>query len=327
MCPAAQVITLKSAVTIDPDAGEITGRFHRLARRRPRAASTSCSTTPTPIRPSRSAPASIPSCPTTPAASRRSRSTRRRARSSTASIRRRSMPAMSSACMCRCRSSRRSITSCRTACWPKAPARCGRCRSRASATTGEPFTSSMFNYSGGMGARATKTGPSATCYPTGVAAVPVEIVEAVMPIVFDRKELRPGSGGDGAMRGGDGQIIQFRLQTKDEWLLNAVREPRRGGPRGPRRRRAGRGRKIPCQRQAGARRSRSSPCSRMTSYCSRRREAAATDIAELKPDNKLNGREVMTKKSARGAGRSRGRRCRPRRPARRRSTRSAFRPA
>ena len=43
---------------------------------------------------------------------------------------------------------------------------------------GEAFTSSMFNYSGGMGARATKPGPSATCYPTGVAAVPVEILDA-----------------------------------------------------------------------------------------------------------------------------------------------------
>jgi hypothetical protein len=43
---------------------------------------------------------------------------------------------------------------------------------------GDPFTSSMFNYSGGMGARLTKPGPSATCYPTGVAAVPVEVLEA-----------------------------------------------------------------------------------------------------------------------------------------------------
>ncbi len=65
---------------------------------------------------------------------------------------------------------------------------------------GRPFTSSMFNYSGGMGARATKIGPSATCYPTGVAAVPVEIVEAVTPVIFDRKELRPHSGGEGKMR-------------------------------------------------------------------------------------------------------------------------------
>jgi N-methylhydantoinase B len=97
---------------------------------------------------------------------------------------------------------------------------------------GRAFTSSMFNYSGGMGARATKTGPSATCYPTGVAAVPVEIIEAVTPVLFDRKELRPGSGGDGAMRGGDGQIIQFRLLTKDEWLLNAVASRVEEGPEG-----------------------------------------------------------------------------------------------
>ena len=97
---------------------------------------------------------------------------------------------------------------------------------------GKPFTSSMFNYSGGMGARATKPGPSATCYPTGIAAVPIEIMEAVMPIIFDRKELRPGSGGPGASRGGDGQIIQFHMQTDHPWLLNAVPSRLDDGPEG-----------------------------------------------------------------------------------------------
>ena len=87
---------------------------------------------------------------------------------------------------------------------------------------GRPFTSSMFNYSGGMGARMTKDGLSATCYPTGVAAVPIEILEAAMPIQFARKELLDGSGGDGRMRGGDGQIIEFKMRTKSEWLMNAV---------------------------------------------------------------------------------------------------------
>jgi N-methylhydantoinase B len=95
---------------------------------------------------------------------------------------------------------------------------------------GEAFTSSMFNYSGGMGARATKPGPSATCYPTGVAAVPVEILEASLPIVFDRRELRPGSGGRGKSPGGDGQVIAFHMRTDQPWLLNAV--PSRLG-RGP----------------------------------------------------------------------------------------------
>ncbi len=98
--------------------------------------------------------------------------------------------------------------------------------------SGEPFTSSMFNYSGGMGARAGKPGPSATCYPTGVAAVPIEILEAAMPIVFDRKELRVGSGGEGRMRGGDGQIIQFHMLTEHPWLLNAVPSRLDRGPDG-----------------------------------------------------------------------------------------------
>ncbi len=87
---------------------------------------------------------------------------------------------------------------------------------------GEPFTSSMFNYSGGMGARATKDGLSATCYPTGVAAVPVEVLEASIPIEFMQKELAPNTGGVGKYRGGDGQMIGFRMRTGREWLLNAI---------------------------------------------------------------------------------------------------------
>jgi N-methylhydantoinase B/oxoprolinase/acetone carboxylase alpha subunit len=64
-----------------------------------------------------------------------------------------------------------------------------------------------------MGARKTKDGPSATCYPTGIAAVPVEVLEALLPLVFSEKRLRPGSGGDGRSRGGDGQVIRFRVRT------------------------------------------------------------------------------------------------------------------
>ena len=87
---------------------------------------------------------------------------------------------------------------------------------------GNPFTSSMFNYSGGMGARAGKPGLSATCYPTGVAAVPIEVLEAAIPIAFTSKELMRGTGGKGAQPGGDGQKIGFRMRTDKEWLLNAI---------------------------------------------------------------------------------------------------------
>ena len=97
---------------------------------------------------------------------------------------------------------------------------------------GEAFTSSMFNYSGGMGARKTKPGPNATAYPTGVGAVPIEILEAVIPIVFDQKELRHGSGGAGRQQGGDGQIIKFHMRTSHPWLLNAVPSRLEKGPEG-----------------------------------------------------------------------------------------------
>lgn len=97
---------------------------------------------------------------------------------------------------------------------------------------GRPFTSSMFNYSGGMGARREKPGLAATCYPTGIAAVPVEVLEAAMPIEFTRKELRHGSGGAGRQPGGDGQVIGFRMRTRDPWLLNVVASRTDIGPEG-----------------------------------------------------------------------------------------------
>ena len=87
---------------------------------------------------------------------------------------------------------------------------------------GRAFTSSMFNYSGGMGARAGKPGLSAICYPTGVAAVPVEVLEASYPIVFTCKELEEGTGGGGSQPGGLGQRIGYRLRTSSPWQLNTI---------------------------------------------------------------------------------------------------------
>jgi N-methylhydantoinase B/oxoprolinase/acetone carboxylase alpha subunit len=87
---------------------------------------------------------------------------------------------------------------------------------------GTPYTSSQFSFSGGMGARANKPGPSATCYPTGIGATPIEVLEMETPIVFHRRELRPGSGGAGRSRGGDGQIVEFGVRTGLPWLLNSA---------------------------------------------------------------------------------------------------------
>ncbi len=71
-----------------------------------------------------------------------------------------------------------------------------------------PFSVTIF-HSGGAGARPGKDGLSATAFPSGVRNTPVEITESIAPVVFTRKELRPGSGGEGRYRGGDGQVIEI----------------------------------------------------------------------------------------------------------------------
>ena len=69
-----------------------------------------------------------------------------------------------------------------------------------------PFMVMSF-HSGGAGARPRQDGLSATPYPSGVRNVPVEITEAITPLVIWRKELRIDSGGAGARRGGLGQSM------------------------------------------------------------------------------------------------------------------------
>jgi N-methylhydantoinase B len=71
----------------------------------------------------------------------------------------------------------------------------------------DPFTFNLFQC-GGMGARATKDGLSATGFPSGVAGVPAEVVESLAPIIQTKRELKPDSGGPGARRGGLGQYSE-----------------------------------------------------------------------------------------------------------------------
>ena len=97
---------------------------------------------------------------------------------------------------------------------------------------GSPFITAMFTYAGGVGARAAKPGLDACSYPTGVAAVPIEVVEASAPIRFLTKALRPGSGGRGAQTGGLGQTIEFTVDTSRPWQLNAVTSRLASPPQG-----------------------------------------------------------------------------------------------
>jgi N-methylhydantoinase B len=85
---------------------------------------------------------------------------------------------------------------------------------------------------GGTGARPHADGLSATAYPSGVKGTPVEIAEAITPLIFWRKELRPGSGGEGATRGGLGQIIEIESGIDEPFELLAAFDRIDHPPRG-----------------------------------------------------------------------------------------------
>jgi N-methylhydantoinase B len=81
-----------------------------------------------------------------------------------------------------------------------------------------PFMFSFFQL-GGTGARARKDGLNTTGFPSGVAGVPVEVVETLTALVQTRKELRPDSGGAGEFRGGLGQRSEFGCRTEQPWSV------------------------------------------------------------------------------------------------------------
>ncbi|OZI38628.1 5-oxoprolinase [Bordetella genomosp. 10] len=79
----------------------------------------------------------------------------------------------------------------------------------ASLLRGARFNATSFS-TGGTGARPGKDGLSVTSYPSGVRNVSLEILETANPLVFERKEYRPDSGGAGEVRGGLGQTVVVR---------------------------------------------------------------------------------------------------------------------
>jgi N-methylhydantoinase B len=79
----------------------------------------------------------------------------------------------------------------------------------------------MFN-SGGTGARPTLDGLSATAFPSGVHSMSAEVTEHLGPITIWRKELREGSGGAGAQRGGLGQVIEISANPGHRMYINAM---------------------------------------------------------------------------------------------------------
>ncbi|HEY2937601.1 MAG TPA: hydantoinase B/oxoprolinase family protein [Gaiellaceae bacterium] len=85
--------------------------------------------------------------------------------------------------------------------------------------TGRPFI--FYDYvMAGVGARATKDGVDAISPVVSVENIPVEAQEARNPIVVERYELIPDSGGAGRLRGGLGVRKDIRVLADDVVLSN-----------------------------------------------------------------------------------------------------------
>lgn len=74
-------------------------------------------------------------------------------------------------------------------------------------------------HGGGEGARIDRDGCAAIrVHMVNTANTPVEVIEAEYPIEVCTHRLRKGSGGDGAHRGGDGLIREYRVLADQLWL-------------------------------------------------------------------------------------------------------------
>jgi N-methylhydantoinase B len=98
------------------------------------------------------------------------------------------------------------------------------------ARTGDPFTY-YETIAGGMGARPTKDGVAGVhTHMTNSLNTPAEALEYAYPLRVRSYSLRPGSGGSGRFRGGDGIVREIEVLTDSEVTLLADRRSR--GPWG-----------------------------------------------------------------------------------------------
>ncbi len=86
---------------------------------------------------------------------------------------------------------------------------------------GKPWHSVVIR-GGGMGASASGDGEYCYIFPANGANTPVEILESDTPLIVERRELLPDSGGPGRQRGGLGRRIVFRVPDDEHAPLPPV---------------------------------------------------------------------------------------------------------
>lgn len=93
------------------------------------------------------------------------------------------------------------------------------------------FSTILF-FNGGMGAMRDRDGIAATSFPANISNTPLEVAETLAPVLFCTKRLDRGSGGEGAHRGGAGQIVAFASRwpgvLRVSLLTERVRVPAKG---------------------------------------------------------------------------------------------------
>jgi N-methylhydantoinase B len=77
---------------------------------------------------------------------------------------------------------------------------------------GRGFAGAYF-LNGGQGASLHRDGLACLSFPSNVSNTPIEVMEALAPVVVERKALRPDSGGPGRQRGGLGQDLEVRVTS------------------------------------------------------------------------------------------------------------------
>jgi N-methylhydantoinase B len=99
--------------------------------------------------------------------------------------------------------------------------------------------SALLVCAGGMGARVTGDGISCVNFPTNTEFVPIEVVEASYPVLFEEREVIPDSGGPGKFRGGLGQRVTVRCLAPraeatctGQWMTQSPQGVHGGGPGG-----------------------------------------------------------------------------------------------
>ncbi|KQU80095.1 5-oxoprolinase [Mesorhizobium sp. Root102] len=69
----------------------------------------------------------------------------------------------------------------------------------------------MFFFNGGQGASSRHAGMPTLSFPSNLANTPIEVIEQTVPVRILHRRRRPGSGGAGFRRGGDGLDVAFEF--------------------------------------------------------------------------------------------------------------------